>query len=121
MEGPGLRGSRDLLVRRLPPGQLLGAAIGAFVQPAVRVHGHRLPAVLLHVGGLRGLLDELQQPLNPHGAATGEKTCGVSAPHSAIPAYGGGGGGWRRPGPGQREVPTGAIERGRKPPPSPPT
>lgn len=39
------------------------------MQPAVGVHGHRLPPVLLHVRGLGGLLQELQQALDPHGAA----------------------------------------------------
>lgn len=104
MEGPGPRCSRDLLVRRLSPGQLLCAAIGAFVQPAVRVHRHRLPAVLLHVAGLRGLLDELQQPLNAHSAAAGGKTRGINVP-SAQPCV--------RRGPGT------AIEPCRNPYPAP--
>lgn len=60
------------------------------MQPAVGVHGHRLPAVLLHVRGLGGLLQELQQALDPHGAAhTGpgkpEAFAGPAAPPSPMP------------------------------------
>lgn len=44
------------------------------MQPAVGVHSHRQPFVLLHVRGLGSLLDELQQALDPHDAAEwGEK------------------------------------------------